>query len=145
MLFCAFCVSQDEKNPIFLCPSCGHSNTELITKDKEKLQNQNIMQTNRPYKLFAESCAIFLGPMLSCLRVELDYCTSCEAGCLWKAKSSYHSLSHIQGPPVVCGVAVCPTEGDNQYQIREWGIKRKLMLFIGVMHGLNRAEASESR
>lgn len=94
------------------------------------------MQTNRPYKLFAESCVTFLGPMLSYLKVELDFCTSCEAGCPWKAKTSYHSLSHIQEPPVVCGVAVCPTEGDNQYQVRVWGKMRKLKFLIGLFMAL---------
>lgn len=54
----------------------------------------------------------------------------CGAGCPWKAKTSCHSLSHIQWPPVFSGVSVCPTEGDNQFQIREWGIRRRVIVFV---------------
>lgn len=64
----------------------------------------------------------------------------CEARGPWKAMTNCHSLSQIQWRAVVSGVAVCPTEGDNQYQIREWGHKREINIFVSrVIQGFGRA------
>lgn len=109
-----------------------------MTKDKEKLQNQNVMQASRPCKLFAEFCVTFLGPMLSSLNVDLDDCSS-----LYLAVKP-DVLGKLRPIPVSVQL-LCPTEGDYQYQIREWGIRRKLICFYRVIHGFNRPEESKSR
>lgn len=45
MLFSAFCVGHEENKQ---CWSCWHKNMELLSKDKEKLQKEPIVQADKP-------------------------------------------------------------------------------------------------